>query len=70
MPLDYVIEPVIANAMLVSKAPTVHHPKLVPTDAGGFSPDFLDELYHERFTGKRLQQTVIMLVIGLSAHTK
>ena len=70
MPTDYVIEPVIADAMLVSKALTVHHPELVPTNTGGSSPNFLDELHYEGFTRKRFQQAVIMLVIGLSAHTK
>ena len=47
-----VVEAVVADAVLLAEALTVHVPQLAAAYAGVLGTDFLDELNHEAFKGK------------------
>ena len=64
-----VIETVIAHAM-GAKTALVHLPELVPTYARIPSSNSLDELDDERLLRQATSHLILMLVVGLLAHTK
>jgi len=69
--VDYVLEPIPADAFPIWKITLVHMPQLHPADAGVYPADSMDV-----FQGEGLQcclarhSVAFLLMVGLLGHTK
>ena len=68
--LYYVVEAVVADAVLLPEALAVHQPKLVAAYAGVEIADLADELDDEALKAQAEEPPVLVLVVGLLADTK